>query len=173
MDAYDALVMTVAENGGMLDSRTAIQKLCYFYTLKMAGFAPRYLPYLYGPFSKEVASALVDLSAFSFFSEYLRSCGGYTYEITESGRKYAARVSGELPGERDQIRGVLAVCKERCGLKPAPLSYAAKCHYVLRNGGAEHTVKEARDAGRDLCWDISDDDAEGGISLLKELGLVR
>lgn len=174
MDAYDALVMTVAENGGLLDSRTAIQKLCYFYTLKIASFAPRYLPYLYGPFSKDVASALVDLSAFSFFSEYLGSCGGYTCKITESGKKYAAKVSGELPGEREQIRGILNACKKHCGLKPAPLSYAAKCHYMLHDGGgAEHTVKEVRDAGRELCWDISDDDVEGGINLLKELRLVR
>lgn len=173
MDAHDALVMTVAENGGQLDSRTTMQKLCYFYTLKIPSFAPRYLPYLYGPFSREVASALADLSAFSFFTEYLKSHGGYTYKITESGKKYADKVSGELPGERGRIKDVLAVCKKHCGLKPAPLSYAAKCHHILHsNGRAGHAAKDIRDAGKELCWDISDGDVESGIGLLKELHLA-
>ena len=42
-------------------------------------------------------------------------------------------------------------------LRPAPLSYAAKCHYVLGgDGGEKHAVQDVREAGKDLRWDISE-----------------
>lgn len=175
MDCYDALLMTIGQNGGSLHGRTAIQKLCYFYTKKVDGFAPKYVPYFYGPFSSEVASALADLSAFSFVHEiaYSGFYGGYTYEFTKDGEQFAEEVSEKLPGERAQIKGVLDVCKSRCDLKPAPLSYAAKCHYILSSDGKEkHTVQDIKEAGKDLCWDISEGDIDDGIRLLEELRLV-
>ena len=175
MDCHDALIMTVNENGGEFHSRTAIQKLCYFYTKKISGFGPKYVPHFYGPFSDKVASALTELSEFSFVNEiaYSGFYGGYTYELTKMGRQYAEKASGELPSEREQIGDILEICKKHCGLKPAPLSYAAKCHYILSEDGRECTSADIKKAGRDLHWDITDDDISGGISLLQGLGLVK
>lgn len=175
MDCYDALLMSIGQNGGSLHSRTAIQRLCYFYTKKVDGFAPKYAPHFYGPFSGKVASALEDLHAFSFVHEtaYSGFYGGYTYELTRDGERFAAELSEKLPGERAQIKGVLDICKSCCDLKPAPLSYAAKCHYALSGDGRErHTVRDAREAGRDLSWDMSEGDMDDGMRLLEELRLV-
>lgn len=176
MDCHDALLITLKQHGDSLHSRTTIQKLCYFYTKKIAGFNPKYVPYFYGPFSNDIASALIHLSAFSFVNEiaYSGFYGGYTYELTETGKKYASKVSKRLPNESLQIGDILEICDEQCKLKPAPLSYAAKCHHILLNNGkTECTVAEIKQAGKDLCWDISDDDIAGGIRLLQELDLAK
>ena len=176
MDCHDALLMTVRKNGGSLHSRTTIQKLGYFYTQRIDGFAPKYVPYFYGPFSNELASALIDLSAFSFVNEiaYSGFYGGYTYELTESGKNFAKKVSKNNKDEYEKIGDVLTVCKEHCDLKPAPLSYAAKCHYILsRDGKTEHTRADIQRAGKDLRRDISDKDIDDGINLLQGLGLVN
>ena len=176
MDCHDALLMTVDQNGGSLHSRTTIQKLGYFYTQKMKGFAPKYVPYFYGPFSNELASALIDLSAFSFVNEiaYSGFYGGYTYELTESGKNFAKKASRRNENEYKEIGDILAVCKESCDLKPAPLSYAAKCHYILTHDGrTEHTKKDIQQAGKDLNWDISNKDVDQGIILLQGLSLVK
>ena len=175
MDCHDALLMTIGQNGGSLHSRTTIQKLCYFYAQKIDGFAPKYVPYFYGPFSNEVASALADLSAFSFVHEiaYSGFYGGYTYEFTRDGERLAKELPEKLPDECTQIKDILDVCKSRCDLKPAPLSYAAKCHYILSGDGREkHTAQDIREAGKDLCWEISEADIDDGIGLLEELRLV-
>lgn len=176
MDCYDALLMTVAENGGSLHSRTTIQKLCYFYTKKIDGFDAKYVPHFYGPFSDDVASALIDLSEFTFVNEipYSGFYGGYTYELTKRGEQYAEKVSKGLTDERRQIGDVMDVCRRRCKLKPAPLSYAAKCHYILHNNGKkEYTTSDIRKAGADLRWDISEDDIAVGVELLQELCLAK
>lgn len=173
-DCYDALLMTIGQNGGSLHSRLAIQKLCYFYAQKIGGFGPKYEPHFYGPFSGEVASALADLCAFSFVHEiaYSGFYGGYTYEFTKDGEQFA-EVSEKLPGERAQIKSVLDICKSRCDLKPAPLSYAAKCHYALGvDGGEKHAVRDLEEAGRDLRCEMSKADVEDGTRLLEDLRLV-
>lgn len=176
MDCHDALLMTVDANGGSLQSRTAIQKLAYFYTQKIDSFTPKYVPYFYGPFSSEVASALVDLAAFSFVHEiaYSGFHRGYTYELTPNGKRLATKASKNLPDERQEIENTLNTCKQQCNLRPAPLSYAAKCHYILLNDGkAEYTVEDIKQAGAGLCWNISEDDIGTGIALLDKLDLAR
>ena len=176
MDCHDALLMTVAANDGSLHSRTAIQKLAYFYTQKIDSFTPKYVPYFYGPFSSEIASALVDLAAFSFLREtaYSGFHRGYTYELTPNGERFVAKMSKKLPDERREIKNTLDTCRQQCGLRPAPLSYAAKCHYILLNRGkTTYTVDDIKRAGESLCWNISDDDIGTGIDLLDKLDLAR
>ena len=64
-------------------------------------------------------------------------------------------------------------CKSRCGLRPAPLSYAAKCHYALGGDGREkHAVQDVREAGKDLRWEMSEADIGDGTRLLEGLRLV-
>lgn len=168
--------MTLDQNGGSLHGRAAVQKLGYFYTQKMAGFAPGYAEHLDGPCSYEIASALRDLCVFLFVDEtaYSGTYGGYTYELTASGRRLAGKVSKDMAGERAQIKGILDICRERCGLRPAPLAYAAKCHRMLSDAGkSEYAEADIRAAGSGLPWDVSVGDAEEGTRLLQELRLGR
>lgn len=176
LDCHDALLMTIDANDGSLHSPISIQKLGYFYTKKIGTFDAKYVPYFYGPFSNEVASALTDLSAFSFVNEiaYSGFYGGYTYELTKMGMQHAANVSERLAGERRQIADILKVCDDHCDLKPAPLSYAAKCHHILSiDGKKEYSAEDIKQAGRGLHWDISEDDIADGTRLLQELRLDK
>ena len=175
-DSHDAILLTISSCGGTLNGRVTVQKLVYFHTINIKEFSPHYTHHYYGPFSRVVASALYDLSAFAFVNEiaHPRFHEGYAYEMTEEGSKYAEAASSEFPEENKQIDETVRTCKAFCELKPAPLSYAAKCHYIVaKQGGGEYTVDNVRSGGKDLNWRISDKDARTGIDLLKKLRLDK
>ena len=51
VDIYDVISMTIHTNGGVIEGRTAIQKLIYFETLKIPSLSPCiYHHHFYGPF---------------------------------------------------------------------------------------------------------------------------
>ena len=175
-DSHDAVILTISSCGGSLYSRVAIQKLVYFHALRIDGFSPHYAHHFYGPFSREVAAALYSLAAAAFVNEVVHAGpgGGYAYELTKDGRKYAESSLGEFPRESGQIAETVETCKKFCGLKPEPLSYAAKCHYMLINSGKDkYTVDDVSNAGKNLSRAISDDDVNAGVDLLKGLRLVE
>jgi len=179
MDVYDAISLTIHSNENIIEGRTAIQKLLYFQTVKIPTFSIPYRHYFYGPFSRDVASALEDLSAFSYVNEIVHSglYDSYSYELTKKGNKYAETKTKQFPKEYEKILEIIKICKEFCDLKSAPLSYAAKSYYILtsteegRKG--KYTNEDVRNIGKNFDWNIAEDDIETGISLLQKLNLVN
>ena len=180
MDIYDAIGMTIYSNDGVIEGRTAIQKLVYFETLKIPSLSPCiFHHHFYGPFSREVASSLEDFSAFSYVNEIVHSgfFDSYTYEMTTKGKKYALKKKEKFPKEDEIISNIVKTCKEFCDLKSTPLSYAAKSYYILtsteegRKG--KYTKEDVRSVGKNFDWNISQDDVEIGVSLLQKLHLVE
>lgn len=180
LDVYDAISLTIHANGNKIGGRTAIQKLIYFHSVKISKLEiVPYMPHFYGPFNREVESALEEMSAFSYLDEkkiisdrYIK----YNYTLTEQGIQYAESVK-KMNNEFKTIKKTVDVCKEHCDLRPAPLSYAAKSYYVLnsrkktRTNNA-YTIRDMQDAGKDFDWDISKEDMQTGIELLRKLELV-
>lgn len=180
MDIYDAIAMTIYSNNGKIKGRTAIQKLVYFHTLKIPALdVASYRHYFYGPFSRDVASAMEDMSAFSYVNEIVHSgiYDSYLYEITQKGNQYAEKAIKEFPKEYEMISKTVKICNEFCNLKPAPLSFAAKSYYVLTSAEegrkGQWTIQEVRNVAKNFDWDISEEDVETGIALLQKLGLVE
>ena len=175
-DSHDAVLLTIHSCGGSLDGREVVQNLVYFHALRMRGFSPRYTHHYYGAFSEEVMSALFDLVAFAFVNEiaHPRFYGGYAYEITEEGIKYAEKAAREYPRKSKQIAETVEAWKAFCGLKPDPLVYATKCHYILAGRGRRKcTADDAARAGKGANRGISAGDARAGVGLLKGLRLVK
>lgn len=179
MDVYDAIALTVSSHDGKIKGRTAIQKLMYFNTIKISSLnSIRYSHYFYGPFSREVASALEDMSAFSYLNEIVYSGfhDSYLYQLTNTGRKYSEKVKKQNSQVYEKINETVKICDEFCGLQPAPLSFAAKSYYILTSTKAGkkgmYTVDDVRNIAKDFDWDISNKDIEIGVSLLQKLNLV-
>lgn len=178
LDVYDVIALTLHANDDKLSNRTSLQKLTYFETL---GLGPlkgiTYRNNFYGPFSYRVASALDDLVAFSYLSERVSSVydfESYHYELTKSGKKYAGDAKVKFADQFKIIYGIVVTCKNHCSLQASPLSYSAKAHYLLVNGGNDqYTIKDVRYIAEGFEWEISEDDAKKGIDLLEKLNLVR
>ena len=178
LDVYDAIALTLHANDGRLSNRTTLQKLIYFETLKLKSL--KSIPYhnhFYGPYSHQVASALDETVAFSYLSERVSSRynhESYHYELTNSGKKYANDIQTTFHDQFKTINEVVKTCKKHCSLQATALSYSAKAHYILVNGGkVQYTIDDVRKAAQKFEWKISADDAEEGMQLLEKLGLAH
>lgn len=178
LDVYDAIALTLHANNDKLSNRTTLQKLIYFETLKLKPLKNiTYRNYFYGPFSYQVASALDETIAFSYLREQVSSRynhESYNYELTESGKKYAHDVETKFGDQFEIIRNIVKICDEHCNLQAGPLSYSAKAHYILVNGGKDqYTIDDVQETAEKFEWEISTDDAGRGMALLEKLDLVR
>lgn len=178
-DVYDAIALTLHANDDGLSNRTTLQKLIYFETqLKSKPLKNiQYRNHFYGPFSYQVASALDEMVAFSYLSERVSSKynhDSYHYELTESGMKYACHAETKFHDQFETISDVVKICKEHCSLQATPLSYSAKAHYILANGGKDkYTIEDVRETAKKFEWKISADDVKNGLELLGKLNLAK
>ena len=180
MDVYDSIALTIEANDGKIRGRTAIQKLIYFHTVKIPNLdICSYRHYFYGPFSREVASALEDMSAFSYLNEIAFSglYDSYSYELTTRGKEYANKGKNSFTKEYEAISDTVKTCQEFCELKSEPLSCAAKAYYILTHtkDGMEgkYTNEDVTKVAKNFDWDISNENIDKGISLLQKLSLVQ
>lgn len=179
LDVFDAIAMTIHANRDEIVSKTSIQKLIYFHTLTVKEIdISDYTHYFYGPFNRQVSIALEDMSEFSYIDQNIVSgyYETYKYKLTENGVKYAENAARKYPDQYKTMQKTIQICKEHCELKPSPLSYAAKAHYVLSNSRGQlkekFTPEDVKNTAKDFDWKISEEDASTGLELLQKLDLV-
>ena len=178
LDVFDAIALTIHAHDDQIVSKTSIQKLVYFHTVTIRDIdISDYTHYLYGPFNRQVSIALEDMSEFSYIDQNVVSgyYETYNYKLTENGIKYAKNAISKYPKEFKVIKKTIRVCKEHCKLKPTPLSYAAKAHYILSNSKNQlkkFTPEDVKNIAKDFDWKISKEDALTGLRLLQKLNLV-
>ena len=190
MNVHDACALTVhgvvaltirSSHDGTIGSHAAMQRLIYFSSIRIP--AIRVWPYahhFFGPFSAEVATALMEMYALSYVNETRRS-GFYdacTYALTPKGKEYADSQAAEHPEESAKIADTVGKCTGFCDREPEarPLSLAAKAHHILASTeGAKsgYGPGDVQRVAKDFDWNVSEDDVGAGISLLQKLGLVR
>ena len=179
MDVYDTIYSVLVANGGRVDGRTAIQKLVYLSGQKIRGLdVPPYEAHYYGPFSPGLAWALAKMVSYSFLYEANISGSaheGYTYGLTDDGREIAKRAKEAHGGAFGRVAGIVRTCRDLCGLRAAPLSYASKIHYLLSSHGPEGgmSLSDAVAYARELGWNVSEDNVEQGVQLLERLELAK
>ena len=178
LDVYDVIALTLDSNNNELHNRTTLQKLIYFETLKIEPLKTiTYQNHFYGPFSYQVAAALDEMVAFSRINEQTSSTynhESYHYMLTKPGKKYASDVKDKFSKQFNVISDIVKICDKHCNLQANPLSYAAKAHYILVNGGKDqYTIDDVRETAKKFEWNISEKDAKNGINLLEKLELVR
>ena len=167
MNAHDAVLFNIRACGDPAVGRIALQKLTYLQTRLGVGIDAEYILDYYGPFSRKVATALAELVAFDYVCERRSAAHGYAYGLTRDGAGLAddARKGNEAAFEG--VKRIVARCRDF--LRPGPLSYAAKLHYIR---GIDPAFAPEDVAGM-FGWQMSDDGARMGQELLKRLGLDR
>lgn len=178
MDAHDAIYAVLAANGNTVSGSTVIDKIIYLSSRKIPELdVPPYTEHYYGPFSPGVRWTLEKMILYSFLYEtgtpgvvYDR----YAYSLTDDGKKMAERAQKEHRDGFGKISGIVAACRDLCGMRNAPLSYASKIHYLLTQESGEYTTfDDAVGYARKLGWKVSEDNVDQGASLLEELQLAR
>ena len=179
IDVFDAIALTIHANDNEITSKTTVQKLIYFHTTLIKNLdISDYTHHYYGPFSREVSIALEDMSEFSYIDQNIISgyYETYRYRLTNSGINYAQTTANKYPNEFKEISKTIQTCNKYCKLKPVPLSYAAKSHYILVNSKDRlektHYAEDVKTIAKDFDWNISTKDAETGLELLQKLNLV-
>lgn len=180
LDEYDAIGLTIGAHSGSITGRTAIQKLIYFAKVKIPSIDVTYTHHYYGPFSRNIAIGLENLTAFSYLEEKNTSATSfesYQYDLTTSGVEIFEKTKNEHELEYKIISDIVDTCEKNCHLKANPLSYAAKADYILREKGIEQqegtTINDIKELAKEFGWKISEDEVLEGINLLRELKLVN
>jgi len=181
MDEFDGVLVMLKAAGGRIPGRTAIQKLGYFSTIPDA-IKARYRPHYYGPYSADIAGAIQALVSYGFVEERVetpvapRAAAApdwkrYTYSLTEDGKKLVSRLEEEHASEAQKIGEIVSICKDTVNLDSKVLSWAAKVHYIQTLEKRDLTRDEIREIAGSLNWDLSEDQIEKGVTLLKNLHL--
>ena len=99
--------------------------------------------------------------------------GEYTYGLTKDGWTIAKSAEEKYKDTFEKVAKIVRTCKNFCGLKAMPLSYASKIHYLLDSHESGMSFSDAVEHARQLGWDISENEVEQGTKLLGRLELVK
>ncbi len=178
MDIYDTIYAVLTANDNTIRGRTVIQKIVYLSNEKIPDLdVPPYRPHYYGPFSQGLGWALETMVSCYFLHEDCPPGSmyeGYKYRLTSDGLEIAKAARERSNGAFEKIAGIVKVCRDFCGLRSAPLSYASKIHYLLHSQGTGGSMSfsDAVEYAKTLQWKVSEDNVEQGAKLLEQLELV-
>ena len=120
--------------------------------------------------------ALADLVSSAFVDEKRilgRRYDAYKYRLNEDGKFITERVRDKNKDIYKNIKTLVTKCNDMCYLKSKPLSYAAKLNYILNESGRRISSDELEKRGEELGWELSTEDVEQALGLLKELEMIE
>lgn len=176
MKIRDVLIIILGSMNGTVESKTKIQKLCYFLSVFLSedfGFKAHY----YGPYSQQVENALDELRGMGFVSaERVRFgavSGGFEvvrfdYSLTSDGKA----IYQELK-RTSEAKHMIEYLKKMKDLDYVELSIAAKSHYILKQEGKPMIADKIREKSKNFNWNITDKEINSAINFLKDLHLVK
>ncbi|MFH1259164.1 MAG: hypothetical protein ABII74_05040 [Elusimicrobiota bacterium] len=175
MKLRDFLIAILGAMGGQIQSKTKIQKLCYFLSIvlnKDFGFQAHY----YGPYSQQVEEALGDLLGMGFVTKTTNNFGAisagfevvrYDYSLTKEGKAIYEDI--QSTPESNEVINKLKIIGDIDYLK---LSIAAKAHYILSKGSQALDVSKIKDKAKSFKWNITEEDIDTAINFLEKMNLV-
>lgn len=176
MRIRDSLIIILGALGGKVQSKTKLQKLCYFLSV-MFEFDYGFKAHYYGPYSQQVENALDDLLGIGFVvasrESFGASAGGfevvrYDYSLTKDGESIYEDLK-KLP-EAGKIADSLSKMKDFDYLK---LSIAAKSFFILKNESKPMNAEKIREKALSFNWNITDTDINTAIDFLKDMSLAK
>ena len=166
MNPYDAILLNIRASGESAIGRTVLQKLIYLQSKLGIAINATYIPHYYGPYSRDIATALADLVAFDYVDEKRsREAFGYAYTLTRDGEGIADDSEKKNKEWFEKIKNIISEC--RSCLMPGPMSYAAKVHHIR---SIDPTFRPEDVAGM-FGWKMDDREVRTGQKLLERLGL--
>ena len=178
------LILTVTDaNGGSIEGRTVLQKVCYFAGKSLdldLGFRPHY----YGPFSSKIEDATDILVSQRLLRETIERIPAfkpatgfeprkYTYELTERGRRSISHERLHSRRSYKEIKELLESIERLSALNPSILSAAAKIHFIVSSENKPLSNNEIKDRAQDIGWELADGDIEKIGDLLVSLDFIE
>jgi uncharacterized protein YwgA len=179
MKLRDVLVVILGAMEGTIQSKTKIQKLCYFLSIVLQmdfGFRAHY----YGPYSQQIEAALDDLLGMGFVTATINKFGvvsggfeivRYDYSLTKDGNAMYEDIKS-TPSSVEIINFINKL-KTMEDIDYLKLSIAAKAYYVLNKEEQPMGKHKIREKAKHFNWDITDVDINSAISFLENIDLVR
>lgn len=184
MNTYDFVHLTLAAMGGEIKGRTKLQKTVYFLgviTRRQSELG--YRAHFYGPYSAEVADAVVQLKSLGFIDQNIASFGSsdsagfevarYDYKLNEQGKTVAEQKKRMHSQEWKKIEAAAAVLKKAPHADYVKLSIAAKTYFMLGEKNGNATKAELAELATKFGWSVSQDQINEAATYLKLLGLVN
>ena len=183
MIIFDAILATIKAAGGSITGRTAIQKLMYFENVsKLVDI--KYRPHYYGPYSAEVAGAIQELIDLDFLKEDIETAKTtgfpvpddwkrYRYTLTSDGNKVVEHINQESEAEINKISNLVSICQKTVNLDANMLSCAAKVYYIISSQSKRMTINEIQKTAGSFGWNLSQNQINGAVDLLKQLYSVK
>lgn len=168
----------------MIAGRTLLQKTIYFIKT-LLGLEVDFVPYLYGPYSYEVANALAALQRAGLVEESVRYYRSFnfgsvyesrlhTYRLSSGGKKLAAAIAKRNPELAENVRAALSKMKQFAQASDyRSLSIAAKMHHLLVEAGRPVTIGEICREAAEIGWTISEREAAEAVKFLEGIGLAE
>jgi uncharacterized protein YwgA len=180
MKLRDVLLIILGQLGGSIQSKTKIQKLCYFLSIVLNidfGFRAHY----YGPYSSQVESALDDLLGIGFVIATINQFGTvsngfeivrYDYSLTKDGKAiYQDFSAGPKPAEETVIAAINRI-KNIGDIGYLELSIAAKTYYIISKKSKFMNTDMISNEANSFDWNITDDDISKAVKFLEKMNLV-
>lgn len=178
------VLLILSELGGHVEGKTRVQKLVYFVG-ELIGRDLGYRPHYYGPYSQDVADALVILKLHGFLSETRTPFGTdavwggekarYDFRLTPTAADAVDWLRREYSAEAAHVaEAVLRL--QKAGAPPQdikPLSVAAKAHFIVKRGGRPVTPVEIAERAQEFGWQVTGEQIDGVRDLLQHLELIE
>lgn len=172
----------ISNDKGEVEGKTLLQKVVYFLNEKL-GLGIRFIPYYYGPYSKEVADALEELKSMGMIEEQVESYSDrwlhlfesrlFRYIINKFGFKFAELVEERHRAEAKKIKDVIEEINTIFQNNAKLLSIAGKMFIILRKKGKPMTPQDILEEAKVLNWEISEEEAQESINLLEKMKLIK
>lgn len=178
------MILAVTDaNGGTIEGRTALQKICYFAAERLGvefGFGPHY----YGPFSPKVEDATDLLVSQNLLRETIErlpthwpktgfEARKYTYELTDRGKQYISKHRLRSLKSFHALGELLESLREMSDLNPSILSGAAKIHFIVASENRPLSNSEIKKRAKDIGWKLAGGDIDKIADLLVSLNLLE
>lgn len=179
MKDTEFLLMLFSAFEGKIDSKTKIQKMCYFLSIFMEmdlGFKPHY----YGPYSPRIETALNDLVGMGFLTEdreYYGFSGGFEaykskFALTSNGDIFSKQIDDINKRYKKNFETFSGALKKIPSINYFTISIAAKIYFIVKEENNFLTTEEIIKKAKHFKWEIKPKDITDAIEILKTLKLV-
>lgn len=178
MEARHLILMIIDACGNKIESKTKIQKIAYFFSIKN-NENYQYNPYYYGPYSRIIEEGLSELTGAGFVE--VNTCSfraeddkgfekkRYDYAVTNSGKELLDYLKSAHKKDYDKIYEISNKLKDANYLD---LSIAAKSYYILRETEQNITHEQISEKAGKFGWEIYRNDISSAIGILKNLEIL-
>lgn len=184
LNSYDFVHMTLLAVGGKVRGTTKLQKTIYFLgvlTRQLNDLG--YRPYFYGPYSDEVADAMVCLKSLGFLGEQIVDGGAinqlgfevarHDFHLNKDGKAIAKDKIKKYPQLWNKIKQAVSVLKNAGDIDYMDLSIAAKTYFMLGEKWNHISIDELAALTKKIGWSVTPQQVKNVARFMKKLDLDK